>query len=117
MNNKWEKTLYVADLWSQEWDQENIHELGKTITQRIRKLIPDYENADKYGYQLSEVIEALDNICTKEEAEEINQDNLHYAEINGEEYFEINPVEEFDNWWGSFYDFADSERIWVERNK
>ena len=117
MNNKWKKTLYVADLWSQDWNNENIHKLGKTIAQRICKLIPDYENADKYGYQLLEIIESLEAICTKEEAEEINKDNLHYAEINGEEYFEINPMEEFDNWWDSFYDFADSERIWVERSK
>ncbi len=117
MQRRWKKTLEVSDVWCKDWNRSNIHELGKIISKRICKLIPDYEDADKYGFQLLEIIEALENICTEKEADEINADNLEYYEENDltEQYFEIDPVEEFDNWWDSFYDFADRERIWVNR--
>lgn len=87
-------------------DDSNVHELGKSIAKRIKKLLPDYEDADKWGFQLLEIIESLESICTLQEANEIKEDNKKWAIENGEEYFEIVPLEEFDNWWNEFYNFC-----------
>lgn len=115
--NKWKHTLDVSDIWDQDWNNENIHILGKEITKRIRKLLPDYGNHNKWGFRLLDIVESLENICTLEESKEINEDNKNWSIENDEEYFEIVPLEEFNNWWDEFYNFADSERIWVKRAK
>lgn len=106
--NKGNKTLQLKDVWKNgEWYDENVHELGKIIAKRLKLLYKDYEDYDKYGYQLEELIESFEDVLTIERADSINE--------NDEEFTPVSPLEDFNNVMAELYDWADGERLWINK--
>ncbi|AUR89051.1 hypothetical protein NVP1121O_023 [Vibrio phage 1.121.O._10N.286.46.C4] len=119
MTVKWYKTINLSLKWADEWNNENVHELGKWVAEKVKSAIKDYEDYDKYGFELEEMIENFENICTLESAEEINKDNrAHHEQRIAEGYesfhYDIVPLEEFDECTRTLYDLGDRYRWWIE---
>ncbi len=113
--NKWKGTINLAMRWDEDWTDSNIPEMGKWVAQRIKIAIPSYEDYDLHGFELDEIIGDFENISTESEWEEINDDNVRGAELKGETAFTSTPLEEFNNVMTALYDWADSNRYWIER--
>ena len=114
--NKWNKTLELKDVWNNvEWTDENVHELGKIIATRLKRLYKDYEDYDKYGGVLEDLILAFEDSLTIERADEINSDNEQWCLENGQEFVPITPLEDFNNVMAELYDWADGERLWINK--
>ena len=122
MNRCWNKTIDLSLRWREDWTDENVHEMGKWTSEQIKKVIKDWNDYDKYGFELQELLEHFENICTKQEATEINTDNYNFylKELSeGKEsfHFDIVPMEEYDECMRTLYDMADRERWWIERSQ
>ena len=102
--NKWKHTLKLGDVWGEDWNNHDVQELGKLISSRIVKMLPDYEDTDKYGYDGTELVEFFKTISSYEEA-------LITTEENG---FDCSPMVEFNNLMSTLYDFCDKNKIWVD---
>lgn len=89
---KWLKTIDLSLRWYEGWTSDNIHEMGKWVAQQIKIAIKDWEDYEKYGFDL----------------EEINQgkDSWYHEEV---------PIEWFNDRMTEFYDFCDKYRFWVEK--
>lgn len=111
---KWKHELNLKDVWNDgEWTDENVHELGRIIAQRMKRLSKHFEET----YEWEEILESMDCICTVELADELNEDNeqWHYDNNQTGEFHPIDPLEEFNGWMAALYDFADSEDIWINK--
>ena len=122
MNRGWKKTIDLSLRWNEEWTDENIHEMGKWTSEQIKKVIKDWNDYNKYGFELQELLEHFESICTKQEAAEINTDNYNFylKELSeGKESFHLDivPMEEYDECMRTLYDMADRERWWIERGQ
>jgi hypothetical protein len=112
--NKWKHTIDLSRVWLREdntkYDNEDVHKLGKYISEVLNTFIKSkgYEE----DYKIEEIVEYFYSVFTEEQADEINEDN----ENNGEDWWEIVPLEEFDESMRCLYDWADSENIWVKTN-
>ena len=120
MNKRWKKHIDLSLRCNVDWDNGNVHELGKWVSNQVKMVVKDYDDCDKYGYELEEVLEGFENICTAQEASDINQDNYnHYLKelSEGKEsfHFEIIPMDEFNEHMNTLYDIADREGWWIER--
>lgn len=120
MNKRWKKYIDISLRWNESWTDENIHEMGKFVAKQIKSTIKDYDNYDKYGFELEEIIDGFENICTQEEAHWINKDNYNFylkelAEGKESFHFEIIPMDEFNAHMNTLYDIADREGWWIER--
>lgn len=118
MRNKWKYKIDLSVFWGQDWDSSNAHEAGKLVADRIRALINKYK-VFQDEYTLEEIMEGFESgICTVEEAELINQDNTECCDIHNtqDEYWEIIPIEEFDELMKGLYAWADSNDVWVKTN-
>ena len=122
MNRGWNKTIDLSLRWKEDWNDENVHELGKWVAEQIKNTIKNWDDYDTYGFELEEVVNGFEEgICTKQEALEINQDNYNFhlkqlAEGKESHHFDIVPIEEFDNFMSSLYDIADRQRWWIKTN-
>lgn len=107
--NKWKLIIDLSGFYrTQDWTNDNIHECGKLVANAIVKAIPDYADFDKYGYDLSELVDRFkDGIFTNEE----------YLKAKQEDNFDVPPLEEFDYLMTELYDMADTEKWWVGTNK
>lgn len=107
--NKWKLIIDLSGFYrTQEGTNDNIHECGKLVAKAIVKAIPDYKDFDKYGYDLSELVDNFTNgIFTNEE----------YLKAKQEDNFDVPPLEEFDYLMTELYDMADAEKWWVETYK
>ncbi|AGH32137.1 hypothetical protein VPHG_00070 [Vibrio phage 11895-B1] len=117
---KWNKTIDLSLRWNEEWNNTNIHLLGKYVAKQIKRVIKDYEDYDKYGFELEELIDNFEEgICTVERANNINKDNYEFhlnqlAEGKESVHYEIIPLEEFDSLMTELYDIADRNSWWVK---
>jgi hypothetical protein len=119
MNNKWKYEIDLSGFWGKDWDNSNAHEIGKLVAGRIRALINKYE-VFLSDWELEEIMHYLEgSVCTIEEAEILNQDNAEYCDAHNQqdEYWEIIPIEEFDGLMAGLYDWADTNRVWIKKNK
>ena len=96
--------------------------MGKWTSKQVKKVITDWADYNKYGYELIDVLENFENISTKQEAAEINADNYNFylKELSeGKEsfHFDIVPMEEYNECMRTLYDMADRERWWIERSQ
>lgn len=119
---RWKKTLDLSAKWGDNWNNTNIHEMGMWVAKQIKLTIKDYTDYDKYGFELEDIISGFEDICTLERAILINKDNYQYhldklEKGEKDTFYEIVPLEEFDNLMSDLYDFCDRESIWVERAK
>jgi len=118
--SKWNKTIDLSLRWKEDWTNENIHEFGKWVAEKLKKSVPDYEDCEKYGFDLEEIIDNFESgICTLEAAMEINKDTYDYhlqqlSEGKESVHYEIIPLEEFNEYMNALYDFADRERWWIK---
>ena len=92
------KTLRLDDIWKvEDWDNNTVHILGKNVQVRLKRLYPDYDNADIHGYDLYDIVENFGFVSTCEDAE-----------------LPFTPMEEFDNYMVQLYDWADANDLWVQ---
>lgn len=110
---KWKHEINLSRRWKESWDNNNVHELGKVINVILKRFIVNYQEFED-DYTLLDVIECFDSICTKESALEINEDNEAFSIDHDSTYFEIIPMEEFDECMRGLYDWADRESVWVK---
>lgn len=85
----WKYKLDISNIWHNE--ELPIEEKGKEIAKKIRATFPaewlDFES-ESYDEELEGIVEAFENITGYDGAE---------------------PVEEFDDWMETLYDWADQE--------
>jgi hypothetical protein len=107
----WKQTLNVHHLWQGKlvdndivaWNNETAHELGKLLatylTSRLKRQVED-------DNELEEALSILASICTTQQWESLCKEDISWQDNP--------PLEEFDEAWRTFYDWADSNRIWVQ---
>ena len=85
----WKYKLNIKNIWQNE-DME-IEDKGKAIAAKIKQTFPaswfDWES-DKHDEELEQITEAFENITG---------------------YDDVSPVNEFDDWMSSLYDYGDAE--------
>lgn len=116
--NKWNKTLDLSCVWDNDgdgWTDENVHMLGKIIAKRLKRLYKDYQDYDKYGYQLEELIEALEDVLTIERANSVNAEEKLWCLNNDKDFTPFTPLEDFNSVMAELYDWADGERLWINK--
>ena len=119
MNNKWKYEIDLSGFWKKDWNNSNAHEVGALVADRVRALINKYE-VFQGNWTLEEFMEGFESsICTQEEADSINQDTSEYCDMYNkqDEYWEITPIEEFDELMKGLYDWADTNRVWIKTSK
>ena len=101
---KWLKTLDLTSVWQcGNVPEAEVHEVGKYIAKELRRLYPDYDDVDKWGFELSNLIDDFDNILTLEEYE---------SDVIGFDGF--TPYADFNERMSQLYDFADMHKLWVK---
>ncbi len=88
---KWNNTIDVSSFYHN--DELTIPEKGVLISSAIQRAVKDYEDTDKYGFEILDVVE-------------------QFKEITG--YEDVTEEEEFNEIMSGFYDFCDCFRIWVK---
>lgn len=102
--NKWKQTLQLSDVWqSGDVPESEVHNVGKIIAKRMRKLYPDYADYDKYGYEFEEMIDRFDSIITLDEYQK-----------DPEDYNFFGPDDEFNDVMECLYDWADANKLWID---
>lgn len=102
----WEHILDLSgSYYTKEWNDSNVSELGKIVAKKLVVLISHHFKDD---YTIEEISENFNRICTEEDADIINSDNLEFYS------WDIIPIEEFDECMRGLYDWADSNRVWVK---
>lgn len=87
MNRGWKTYLKIADIWNDE--DASLEQKRDVIVERIKEL-PQYvedNDADNFDEELWWIVDEL-------------------SDVDDEEWF--------NNVWDAFYDWCDSERVWVE---
>lgn len=99
---RWKEKLDLSDVWeSQTWTNENVQQLGVIVAKRIKKL-KAYDEDDWIFY--CDCVERFENIYPYQE----------YIEDIGSG-FDLTPTEDFDVAMMSLYDWADDNRVWVNK--
>jgi hypothetical protein len=113
---KWKYEIDLTKEWANEWSNSNIHILAKKVADSVKCRIKDWDDADKWGYDLYAIIERLMETPTKEQSDSFNKENYewHLENNSGDMHFEEIPLEWFDDCMRELYDFADAERIWIQ---
>lgn len=100
----WKYTLDLSDVWGKEWDDRNVHELSAIIADRLETLCGEDFKDD---WDFEDIIEGLNQVPTyKSWLSQCVVEPLFKA---------YPPIEQFDSIWDEFYNWADVERVWVER--
>lgn len=120
----WNTTLDLQDVWSgcnteigrQPWTDKTVHQLAKEIVRRLGRKFPARLEGAELDFELDDVITAFNGVETAEQW----QKALDYATSNGsdEEFAFIRdntPIEQFDEAMASLYDWADANRVWVNK--
>lgn len=125
---KWEKTFDIQDIWwkhngvcgPEDWTDKTVHELGKEIARRLRKKFPlaTSEDSDTSDWEIIEILTEFDSISTypdwvKDVAEaeaEYDADSESVAIAKA-----WTPLREFNETMASFYDWADENRVWINK--
>lgn len=102
--NIWKKKLDISDLWKNgEIPHSELPTTGKIIASRLKRMYPDWDDIDVWGFELRDIIEGFDNLLSVEEWE---KDPSDYC---------LTPVEDFDARMAELYDFGDvGKRLWVQ---
>lgn len=113
----WKYVLDLSSRWGEDWDESNIHEMGKCVANQIKRTFKDYPDYAKWGFQFEEIVDMFEATPTQEESDSLNRDNMRWCVENNKEseYFVECPLEYFNGWMTELYDFADRERIGIER--
>lgn len=102
--NKWKKTLDLTPVWQNgKVPESEVHLVGQYIAKQLRKLYPDYEDYDKWGFELEELIEQFESVITLEEYEKCPEAYSYYG-----------PYKEFNGYMQVLYDFAYYNGLWVK---
>lgn len=99
---EWKEVLRLGDVWEpSRWNNDNIHELGAIIARRIKKL----KAYDEEDWQFNgDCVERFANI----------QKETIY--LGDDENTPFTPIEDFDEAMYWLYEWADENRVWVQRN-
>lgn len=87
----WKKHLDVSDVWM----AETVQKLGQIVAQRLQEIYPELldEYSEEFDEEFSNIVHA-------------------FQQITG--YDEVTPVEEFDDWWETLYNWADIDhKLWI----
>lgn len=125
--NKWLKTFDIQDIWRkrngecgpEDWTDSTVHELAKEISRRLKRKFPNQMiDGNDWDPNLSEIVDWFDNIQTHAEylasAEAAtNNENIDDDELS--HILEYRPLKEFNTVMDLLYDWADRERVWVNK--
>ena len=102
MSRRWKYTLNFRLFWNN--DEMMIEEKGKRVCKEIYRVFPQ-SNLDSEMYGKDHPHISFSDILELEDMAE------GFNNITG--YGDVSPIEEFDNWLESLYNWADSNDVWV----
>jgi hypothetical protein len=112
----WEYKLDLSANWNKDWDDNSVNLLGMFVSEKLKELSKTnllLMNDD----ELEELIYLFSQVCTKEQAESINNKEWDYLVSVGKEfdYNDLIPTEEFDGYMETLYNWTDINRVWIAR--
>ena len=112
----WEYKLDLSAKWKNDWGDSNINLLGVFVSEKLKKLSKT-NLLLMNDEELTELIYLFSQVCTMEEAESRNKEEWTYLVSVGKEfdYNDLIPTEEFDEYMETLYNWADINRVWIEK--
>lgn len=123
----WKSTFRIDDIWHkrngecgpEDWTDKTVHELAKEIARRIERKFSRYLlDGNDCDFNLVEVYESFKDLPTLPEYRQRMENLLDDDSVTDEEalYFnELTPMKEFNQIMDMFYDWCDSNMVWVNK--
>lgn len=123
----WKVRFDMRDVWDkrngecgpEEWTDKTVHELAKEIARRIKRKWPHHMiDGHDWDPRLTEIYDWFESVPTQKEHREMLARLIANENVSDDEICDLSnntPMKEFNEVMDLFYDWCDSNMVWVEK--